>query len=470
MHTLPFTLAATLALTNPAFAQQQVAVDRDAIVAKHLTPLIEAYEIPGAMVGLFHDGELSFHPIGTLNYDIEQAPNFETLYEFGSIGKVITGTFFADAIRRGEVTRNTKLQDIVPDGVEVVKGSEGTEVELWHLTTHSSGWGPAPMNLIPTDPDRPFSGYTKEMLYPALSTTPLSFEPGTDFVYSNLAVGTLGTVLADHIGGEYEALVTERVLEPLGLTDFAITLNDEQLTRLAPPTRGGINTKTWHDPNPFAPAGLWVTSAPQLMTFALANLADVEPDAPAIYESLEMAMQPLYKVESMGQQICMGWFIAGDGTSHWHNGMTGGYSSYLGINKQLDMAVVVLANGATFQTTAAGEKIFQELAGMNPKPVSLLAPERMDDEVTSRLVGVYRSQLGFDIHVSTSHGLIYARLTRQPAIRVNLVDEVKPGELRLRYDAVDAELGFEMPEDGGDASTVTLYQNGLEMKCVRLEE
>ena len=470
MHTHTIALAA-IVMSAPAFAQEheqpQAPVDRDAIVAKHLTPLIDAYLIPGAMVGLYHDGEVTYHPIGMLNYTPDQAPDAGTLYEIGSIGKVITGVFFADAIRRGEVTKHTKLQELVPEGTTVARGDDGTEVELWHLTTHTSGWGTAPINLVITDPDRPFRGYTQEMLYAALGKTPLMREPGSGFEYSNFAVGTLGTVLAANAGGEYEALVKERILSPLGIDDFAITLSDEQHQRLAPPTSTGLTTEAWGESgNPIAPAGLWSATTPALMSFAIANLRDADKHDQAVYKSLARAREPLYMVEEMGQQICFGWFIARDGQSYWHNGMTGGYSSYMGINREHDAAVVVLANGATFSTTAAGEKIFQELLGMSPDPVSIPVPQRLDDAYAGRLVGNYKSQWGFGIEITTAHGFIYARVTNQQALRVD-----KVGEHRFRYAPVEAELVFELPQEGdGAARSVTLIQNGREMVCERVGE
>lgn len=468
MHAHTIALAAII-LSAPAFAQEheqpQAPVDRDAIVAKHLTPLIDAYLIPGAMVGLYHDGEVTYHPIGTLNYDQDQAPDTDTLYEIGSIGKVITGVFFADAIRRGEVTKHTTLQELVPAGVEVIKGDEGTEVELWHLTTHTSGWGTAPINLVVTDPERPFRGYTQQMLYAAHEKTPLMREPGSGFEYSNFAVGTLGTVLAANAGGEYEALVKERILSPLGIDDFAITLSDEQHQRLAPPTSTGLTTEAWGESgNPIAPAGLWSATTPALMSFAIANLRDADKHDQAVYKSLKSAREPLYMVEEMGQQICFGWFIARDGQSYWHNGMTGGYSSYMGINREHDAAVVVLTNGATFSTTAAGEKIFQELLGMSPEPVTPDIPQRLDDAYTQRLIGDYQSQWGMGIEITSAHGFIYARVTNQQALRVD-----KVSENRFGYSIVDAQLGFELPKEG-EATAVTLFQNGMEMKCERVGE
>lgn len=464
MHAQTLTLAAAVLLTTPVYAQeQQAAVDRDAIVAEHLQPLIDAYHIPGAMVALYHDDKLTFHPIGTLSYDTDQAPSTRTIYEIGSIGKVITGVFFADAIRRGEVTRHTKLQELVPEGTKVIKGSDGTEIELWHLTTHSSGWGTIPVNLAVTDPDRPFHGYTEEMLFKATQIMPLNRNPGEGFEYSNFAVGTLGTVLARNAGGDYESLVQQRIFKPLGIVDFSIELSDEQRSRLAPPTNGGLTVKTWGEPNPIAPAGLWSTTAPQLITFAMENLREVNEDSLDIYESLTNARETMF--DSGFGRVGFGWMLAMDGSSYWHNGQTGGYSSYMGINREYDAAVVVLSNGATFNTTLAGEKIFQALLGMDPDPVKIDVPQRLDDSYINRLLGTYNSTFGFAIEITSANGFIYARVTNQNAYRVD-----KVGEHRFRYSVADAELGFELPEGEDPAPSVTLFQNGMEMKCVRVEE
>ena len=463
MHAHTFSLAAAIVFASPAFAQEQPApVDRDAIVTKHLTPLIDAYLIPGAMVGLYHDDKLTFHSIGTLNYDSEQAPDTRTVYEIGSIGKVLTGVFFADAIRRGEVTKHTKLQELVPDGIEVMKGDDGSEIELWHLTTHSSGWGTMPLNLQITDPDRPFHGYTEDMLFAANQSTPLNRNPGTGFEYSNFGVGTLGTVLARNAGGDYESLVQQRIFKPLGIIDFSIDLSDDQRARLAPPTSGGLTVKNWGETNPLAPAGLWSTTAPQLITFAMENLREVNEDSLEIYESLTNARETMF--DTPFGRVGFGWMLAMDGSSYWHNGQTGGYSSYMGINREYDAAVVLLSNGATFFTTAAGEKIFQELLGMSPEPAKPEIPQKLEASYTDRLLGTYKSTWGFNITITSANGFVYARVTNQNAFRVD-----KVGDDRFRYSVAEAELGFELPEGEDPAPSVTLFQNGMEMKCVRVE-
>ncbi len=452
----PAIVASALVFTSlAAFAAEP---DYSEIVAKHVTPAIEAELFPGAVIGIYKDGEASFYPIGTLNFDQDESPSVCTLYEIGSISKVITGTLFADAVRRGEVTRDTLVNDLLPDGYEV-KAVDGEDLKLWHLTTHSSGWGTAPFNLAPADGEKPFSGYTQEMLFEATKLMPMKQKPGTKFEYSNYAVGMLGTLISINANGEYEALVKERILEPLDIENFTIQLAPDQQSMLAPATAGGRSTKPWGKTGPMDPCGMWVTNAPGLMDFAIANITGGDFD---IHESLAMSREPLFD-PGAGGKICSGWFIAADSSTYWHNGMTGGYSSYMAVNPTHDTAVVILANGAAFETTAIGAKIIQAVFGMNPAPIQVDIAEKLDEAYTDQLVGVYKSAVGFDMIVSVSRGRLFAQITGQQALEV-----VSVSKDRFRYKLVDAEIGFDVPEDG-QASRVTLFQNGMEIKCERKE-
>jgi len=446
---------ALVSLAGHAFAAEPDYAD---IVAKHVMPAIEAELIPGAVIGIYKDGEVSFYPIGTLNFDQDQAPTIDTLYEIGSISKVITGALFADAVRRGEVTRDTLVNDLLPDGYEV-KAVDDEDIKLWHLTTHSSGWGTAPFNLAPADGEKPFTGYTQQMMFEAAKLMPMKQKPGTKFEYSNYAVGMLGTLISINANGEYEALVKERVLEPLDIENFTIQLAPDQQSMLAPATAGGRQTKPWGKTGPMDPCGMWVTNAPGLLEFAISNLGEHEGE---IYESLAMSREALFD-PGTGGQICSGWFIAGDGSTYWHNGMTGGYSSYMAVNPTFDTAVVVLTNGAAIQTGAIGERIIQAVFGMNPEPIQIDIAEKLDASYTDRIVGVYHSGMGFDMTITVIRGKVFAQLTGQQALSLSLM-----ADNRFKIDLVEAEIEFAVPEDG-EATSVTLFQNGMEMKCERKE-
>jgi CubicO group peptidase (beta-lactamase class C family) len=76
--------------------------------------------------------------------------------------------------------------------------------------------------------------------------------------------------------------------------------------------------------------------------------------------------------ESM--HIALNWFRIDATGSYWHNGGTGGYSSYALFNPERDFAVVVLSNtavGPNSITDELGTHIAQRLSGL---PAVSLAP------------------------------------------------------------------------------------------------
>ena len=256
--------------------------------------------------------------------------------------------------------------------------------------------------------------------------------------------------------------MTQRVFEPIGIEDIQITLDDEELQRLAPATSNGRLTKAWSDIGPFNAAGMWVGSAPAMIEFARANLS---VDDGGIYDSLEAAREPMF--DSGFGKVAFGWMLARDGSTYWHNGMTGGYSSYFAVNRKLNTAVVVLTNGTTFETTSAGQKLFQQLVGMNPDPVKIDVREPIDTDYAQRLVGEYKSAF-FSMHITTSAGKLFARIPGQQTLLL-VEDNASDDEHTFRFDLVDAQLKFDVPMDG-KASTVTLYQNGQVIPCERVQD
>lgn len=464
-----FVLLACVRCSTPAFAQQP---DREAIVTKHALPAIKAMQFPGVVVGIHMNGVTTYHRVGTLNYDTDQPPAVDTLYEIGSISKLLTGVLFADAVRRGEVQRETPLDELLPFRIRAKTGSDGEPILLWHLSTHTSGWARNANNTGLAGVGLPYGSYPLPLMLHAIATMPVHTAPGTEYSYSNFGVSVLGTILASRIGtaperGNYEALVTRRVLEPLKIIDMAITLSDEQRTRLAPATVFGAPSKPWGTRSALAPAGMWVTSAPGLMGFALANLDDGAMHTQPIYESLALAREPLFRNDITGQQHGSGWFIAPDGQTYWHNGMTGGYASYLALRPDRGLAVVVLANGATYQTTPVGRKIMQELLGHEQDPIRLSPPRTLDEPYLSRIVGRYQSPIGYEITLSTFHGQLFGGVTGQQVIRLE-----QAGDDRFVSSAVDGEMRIDFPQgdQSAPATSITLYFNGAEIKCVRVKE
>src|ERR687886_1519081 len=152
-----------------------------------------------------------------------------TAYEIGSLTKTFTGLLLADAIRRGEVTADTKAGALLPLG-----GAPIADVTLAELASHRSGLSAQGMQLDDTIPfllryvrhHNPFTQDVDGVLATARKAT-LTNRGG--FVYSNLGVALLGHALAAAAHMNYAQMVQERLFTPLGMTESSLPLTVDNL-------------------------------------------------------------------------------------------------------------------------------------------------------------------------------------------------------------------------------------------------
>lgn len=153
----------------------------------------------------------------------ERSLDGETVFEIGSITKVLTALLLTDMVEHGEVAFDDPVAKYLPAGVRVPEYN-GTAITLIDLASYTSGLPRMPDNIISKDPLNPFADYTIDQLYAFLSGDALKYEPGTYVEYSNVGFALLGQALACRANKSYEELLVERICEPLGLHDARITL------------------------------------------------------------------------------------------------------------------------------------------------------------------------------------------------------------------------------------------------------
>jgi CubicO group peptidase (beta-lactamase class C family) len=76
----------------------------------------------------------------------------------------------------------------------------------------------------------PYAGFDADALYAALEHTDIQNGNGR-YEYSNFGFMWLSEILARRGGKPFEVLLEERILDPLGMRDTAITLSPEQRDR-----------------------------------------------------------------------------------------------------------------------------------------------------------------------------------------------------------------------------------------------
>ena len=431
-------------------------------IERLVDPYLEADKVVGMTISIVTgEGEYVFG-FGTLTADGETQPDGDTVYEIGSESKVFTGILLANAVNRGDVQLDQIAQELLPDEVQLVINEK--PILLKHLSTHASGLPSMPSNFRPADPENPFADYSVERLHEFLHEHKPPRAPEQKAEYSNLAVGLLGHLLERTSGMSYEALLKEHITEPLDMHDTAITLTEEMKARLATPHLGdGTPTKNWDIPT-LAGAGAIRSTGNDMLRFIKAQL---EPPGGALGEAIDLAWKKHWDPSDPNAfDMGLGWHIAHDGQTRWHNGQTGGYHSMMLVNRPRGIGVSILCNSATFEIDALAESIIRMLGGQNVEPRAFEQPDEMEiaPEKLPRYAGKYQLAPGAVLTFEVKSGKLFAQLTGQPSFRV-----FPKSESEWFYKVVDAQLTFEF-DDEGNCTQVTLHQSGRDMPAKRIDD
>jgi D-alanyl-D-alanine-carboxypeptidase/D-alanyl-D-alanine-endopeptidase len=199
----------------------------------------------------------------------------KSVFEIGSITKVFTGTLLADMAARGEVSLADPVAKYLPEGITMPSRGD-REITLLDLSTHHSALPRLPDNMSPSDVANPYADYTVEQMYKFLSGYKLSRDIGSEYEYSNLAVGLLGHVLARANGSSYDTLVRERILKPLGMTRTGIVLDEDMQNWMANGHDPEGNVVPLWDLPTLAGAGALRSDVTDMLVFLEANTGPAE--------------------------------------------------------------------------------------------------------------------------------------------------------------------------------------------------
>ncbi|MCY4104845.1 MAG: serine hydrolase [bacterium] len=197
--------------------------------------------------------------------------------------------------------------------------------------------------MAPADWANPYADYTVERLYEFLAGHKLARGIGESVEYSNLGYGLLGHALALREGVDYETLIAGRILEPLGMAGTAVELTQPLRERLAPGHDEELRPVPSWDIPALAGAGALRSTVNDLLIFLEANLGLRQTP---LREAMARTHVPQVADPGLGMDIGLGWVVADDGERRfvWHNGATGGYSSFIGFDPETREGVVVLSN------------------------------------------------------------------------------------------------------------------------------
>lgn len=344
------------------------AADMQAVLDKDLAAALKSGQLApstgaGVSVGVVQRGKRYIFTYGTAKPD--------SIFEIGSISKTFTCLILSQMVEQGKVKFDTPVRELLPPGT--VAKPAGDEITLLDIAIQHSGLPRMPDNFKPADPNNPYADYGASNLYAFIAKQGVAKPAKPGFIYSNLAMGLLGQALSVQSGLSYPALMKQEVADPLGLKDTTVALSPAQQARFMQGHDGDHNQAHAWDLDALAGAGAIRSDISDMLTYIEANLHPenlkrVAGTSPAATLPAALVQQHELRADvAPGMRIALAWLYIEDAGDYWHNGGTGGFSSYAFFNPKGDYAAVVLINTAPGDTGGfadrIGQHISQRLAG-----------------------------------------------------------------------------------------------------------
>lgn len=439
---------AALALLSASAAAQTIPTD--SAVRAIIKPRVDTGRFAGIAVGFItRDGRqqvTAYGPkAGVTPFDVN------TVFEIGSITKTFTAAILADMVAKREVALDEPVANLLPAGTKV-PARDGKQITLLDLATQTSGLPRLPGNMVITDVKNPYASYTTAMMYDFLASYSLPRGIGAQYEYSNLGMGLLGHALSVRAGKDYESLVTERVLAPLGMRDTRIALTSGMRSRLAPGHDGGGQAQGLWDLPAIAGAGALRSTVSDMLKYVRANADSTSKPLGSVLALTHATRRP-----GPVPQVSIGlaWHrttTPGGRTVIWHNGGTGGYRSFAGYDEATGLGVVVLTNTAVGVDDIALH-LLDAAVPLAPIPARRVAVT-VAPEILRRYAGEYVLAPTFSLTITFENGALFAQATGQDKLPLYAESETK---FFLR--AADAQLTF-TSDSTGSVTGVILHQNG----------
>ncbi len=208
-------------------------------VAQVLQPFVDSQTLAGAVTLVASkDKTLSLEAVGWADIGAKKPMRSDNLFWIASMSKPMTATALMMLVDEGKIKVDDPVEKYLPEFrgqmLAVERDNEhqllkrpARPIQVRDVLSHTSGlpYMSRVEQKIDTFPLR------ESVLSYALS--PLEFQPGTKYAYSNAGINTAGRIIEVVSGMPYETFMRQRLFDPLGMKDTTFWPTAEQLARLA---------------------------------------------------------------------------------------------------------------------------------------------------------------------------------------------------------------------------------------------
>ncbi len=357
---------------------------------------MDRWDVPGAAIGVWHEGETHFLGLGVTNIEFPQPVDPETLFQIGSTTKTFTGTIAMQLVEEGVLDLDAPVRSYLP-AFRLQDEAAAEAVRIGHLVTHLGGWRGDYFDDTGRG-NNALSRGVRRMRRHVAQLTPV----GSLWHYNNAGFHVLGRVIEVLCKKPYEQVVSERILTPLGLSKsffFAEDIITHKTALGHIPSADRLKVaRPWGLPRLINAAGGLTSNVIDQIRYARFHLGhDLGPEARKVLarRAIKAMQRPRHKIGGSPAAVGVTWMLDSIERTRTvrHGGSINGQMSAFMFVPKHDFAITVLTNssGGTQLNNVVTEWALEKLLGLSrPKPQR----SRLRPADVARYAGTYELQNG----------------------------------------------------------------------------
>lgn len=414
---------------------------------------LQDQRIPGVSIAVVRNGELvEAQGYGLANVELNVPVTAETIFQSGSVGKQFTATLAMMLVEEGKLSLDDPMSKYIADAPAIWQG-----ITLRHLLTHTSGLSNNIYNRLNMRQD-----YTEDELVKEIAATPLDFQPGEQWNYSNPGYVMMGIIIHKATGKFYGDLLREKIFTPLGMTTARIIDEADIIPNRAAGYRlvdGELKNQEWVAPklNTTADGALYITALDMAKWAAGLDSGKLLSRA-----SFDQMWTPVKLNDGKVEQYGFGWGF-GEIRGHRvieHGGGWQGFSAQISRYVDDKLTVIVLTNLAGGRPA----KIARGIAGLYNAELGPVERKtvQINPKVFDAYVGDYEIAPGLVAKVVREGNRFWVEPTGQARVELLAESEavffIKDSETQVKF----------VKDASGRVTHLILHQNrDIEAKKIR---
>ena len=212
-------------------AGADLSADGIANIEQALASAVAAGKMAGAITLISRNGKIAcYRAFGWRDRENAAILHKDTIFRVLSLTKGVTCAALLALADDGKLSLQDPVELYMPEfaGVRFADGSKPANLpRIWQLMAHSAGLVDAfPPEFCQTD-------FTLTDITSLTARSPLGYEPGMGWGYSNAGLAVVGRIIEKLSGTSYANFVRQRVLRPAGMNNSFFQVPAKQRGRLA---------------------------------------------------------------------------------------------------------------------------------------------------------------------------------------------------------------------------------------------